>query len=100
TDQRPAEPHRTGEGNYAQGYSDSVEPALHSGPVVIYWPAVSVSSPGIMTSTRRFLALPSGVLLSAMGSSSPLPSTVIRDGSVISGVRIFSTDLARASDSS
>ena len=70
-DQRAGEPDRGGKAGQRERAEDAQQPAGHS-----------VSSRGIITSTRRFLARPSGVALSAIGSSSPLPSTFVRDGSL------------------
>lgn len=54
----------------------AARPMLTSG---LYWRAAGAASGSATnTSMRRFLARPSGVLLSAIGSCSPRPSTAIR----------------------
>src|SRR5262249_61087023 len=55
-----------------------------------------VSVRGMRISTRRFLARPSGGLLSAIGAVSPLPSVWRRSGFARSGLNKAATLLARS----
>ena len=50
--------------------------------------------------TRRLAALPSAVLLSSMGRSSPRPLAAIRSPSIPRSIRNFLTECARVSESS
>ena len=60
----------------------------------------SGSAERIVTATRRFLALPSAVSLSATGILSPCPTTVMRDGGTPASANRRTTAPARAADSS